>query len=234
MTARDRILARIRNAASHAVEAPVSVSADSSASVSAEADLVLRFRKEAEDQGVTVQEAAGPEEAAHALDGLLDRLGVETLVCWTDPILEHPAVARVLRKRGLEAVEPPAAGPEGHGDRDARKAAVARADAGVTTADLALADTGTLVLCSAPGRSRSASLLPPVHIALVSASHILPDLPSLLARLPGNAAEALQRESGVILVTGTSKTADIELSLVRGVHGPGEVHVIVLQDTDEA
>jgi L-lactate dehydrogenase complex protein LldG len=99
---------------------------------------------------------------------------------------------------------------------------------GVTGSDFALADSGTLVLLSSPGQGRSASLLPPVHVAILPASRILPDLPALLTTLPRTPADALKRGSVVTLVTGTSKTADIELTLVRGVHGPGELHVILI------
>ncbi len=231
MNARDRILSNIRQAVAkaplqstpsghHALSPPPAPEPES---------LVQVFRKEAEAQDVSVCEAKDPNEAAQLLGSILQRLGARAVFTDRDPFLEHPAVQAVLAEQGVRDVTPPPADPEHVFDREAFKAAAAGADAGLTVADFALADTGTLVLFSAPGKNRSASLLPPVHVALVPASRILPELSSLIPRLPQD-ADAAESGSAVSLITGTSKTADIELTLVRGVHGPGEVHVILLTD----
>jgi len=98
------------------------------------------------------------------------------------------------------------------------------ADAGITSADYALADTGTLVMLSSRDEARLISLLPPVHIAVVPKDRILTSLDELFAILPDPAAQT----SSMVLITGPSRTADIEQILVRGVHGPGEIHVVVL------
>ena len=71
---------------------------------------------------------------------------------------------------------------------------------------------------------RSASLLPPVHIAVVNAERMLSGLDELLETLPLPA----EQSSSMVLITGPSRTADIEQTLVRGVHGPGEIHVVIL------
>jgi len=100
----------------------------------------------------------------------------------------------------------------------------ATADVGITSAAYALADTGTLVMLSNPEEARLISLLPPVHIAVVPAGRILSGLDELLSILPRPADQT----SSMVLITGPSRTADIEQILVRGVHGPGEIHVVVV------
>jgi L-lactate utilization protein LutC len=104
------------------------------------------------------------------------------------------------------------------------RAACATADFGITSADYALADTGTLVMLSSQSEARLVSLLPPVHIALVPRQRILTGLDELFTVLPLPA----EQTSSMVLITGPSRTADIEQILVRGVHGPGEIHVIVV------
>jgi len=100
----------------------------------------------------------------------------------------------------------------------------ATADVGITSADYALADTGTLVLLSSPQEARMISLLPPAHIAVVPRARILTGLDELFSILP-NPAEVT---SSMVLITGPSRTADIEQILVRGVHGPGLLTVVVV------
>ena len=96
------------------------------------------------------------------------------------------------------------------------------ADLGITAAQWAIAETGTLVLDMAQERHRLASLLPPVHIALLPHSRILCNL--------GEALKTIGRPlpPTITFVTGPSRTADIELQLVVGVHGPRELHVVVV------
>ena len=100
----------------------------------------------------------------------------------------------------------------------------ATADFGITSADYALADTGTLVLLSSPQEARMISLVPPAHIALIPRECILTGLGELVTLLPLPA----DRTSSMVLITGPSRTADIEQILLRGVHGPGEIHVVIV------
>jgi L-lactate utilization protein LutC len=104
------------------------------------------------------------------------------------------------------------------------RALCATADVGITSADYALADTGTLVMLSSPAEARLISLLPPIHIAVVPKERVLSGLDELFTILPDPAAQT----SSMVLITGPSRTADIEQILVRGVHGPGEIHVVVV------
>ena len=108
-------------------------------------------------------------------------------------------------------------------DREQLREACAEADIGITSADYVLADTGTLVMLSSPEEARLISLLPPVHLAIFPSRRILTGLDELLTVLPNPA----QQTSSMVLITGPSRTADIEQILVRGVHGPGEVHAVI-------
>jgi L-lactate dehydrogenase complex protein LldG len=98
-----------------------------------------------------------------------------------------------------------------------------RFDVGITTAQAAIAETGTLVLDNSRERHRFVSLVPPVHIAIIDASRIFQTL--------GEAFEFLRAgqdiSPAVTFITGPSRTADIELTLTIGVHGPQELYVIV-------
>ena len=109
-------------------------------------------------------------------------------------------------------------------DREELRELCATADVGITSADYALADTGTLVMLASPQEARMISLLPPAHIAVVPRGRILTGLDELFSLLP-NPAEST---SSMVLITGPSRTADIEQILVRGVHGPGVLSVVVV------
>lgn len=100
----------------------------------------------------------------------------------------------------------------------------AEVQVGITSADFALADTGTLVFLSESGESRLLSLLPPCHIAVIERVKILTGLDELFTVVPDPGAQS----SAMVLITGPSRTADIEMRLVRGVHGPGELHVVIV------
>jgi len=95
---------------------------------------------------------------------------------------------------------------------------------GITQADYALADTGTLVVFSEPGEGRALSLLVPIHVAILEESRILASLDELIEREPNFP----ERSSAMLFITGPSRTADIERTLTVGVHGPGELHVLIL------
>lgn len=97
------------------------------------------------------------------------------------------------------------------------------ADVGVTGVAAAVADSGTLVLTAGVGTPRGTSLVPPVHVAVVPFGRLVADLGGALELV------AAQRPppSGVQLITGPSRSGDIEMRLVRGVHGPREVHVLL-------
>ena len=110
-------------------------------------------------------------------------------------------------------------------DRAELRELCATSNYGISSADYGLSDTGSLVMISSPSEARMVSLLPPAHIAVVPESRILTGLDELYRTLPKPADVT----SSMVLITGPSRTADIEQILVRGVHGPGEIHVVVVE-----
>jgi L-lactate dehydrogenase complex protein LldG len=94
--------------------------------------------------------------------------------------------------------------------------------AGVSTALYGLAATGSVVLAASPDEPRSRSLLPSVHVSLLREDRILLGLAELFEAVGGELPSALA------VVSGPSRSADIEQKLAVGVHGPGEVHVVLL------
>lgn len=95
-------------------------------------------------------------------------------------------------------------------------------DVGISTAQAGIAETGTLILDSACERHRLVSLVPPVHIAIINASAIVATLADALTLL-----QQKEISPAITFITGPSRTADIELTLTIGVHGPQELYVIV-------
>ena len=95
-------------------------------------------------------------------------------------------------------------------------------DVGISTAQAGIAETGTLILDSSYERHRLVSLVPPVHIAIINASSIVETLADALTLIQKN-----EISPAITFITGPSRTADIELTLTIGVHGPQELYVIV-------
>ena len=124
------------------------------------------------------------------------------------------AISDRVELRGVEADEI-AVAPDQHD--------IFRFDVGISTAQAAIAETGTLVLDSTRERHRLLSLVPPVHIAIVAESTICQTLSDALALLQSGD----EISPAVTFITGPSRTADIELTLAIGVHGPQELYVVV-------
>ncbi len=150
--------------------------------------------------------------AADARDYVSSVIAGRTAVASNAPILRDCGVT------SLPGVQ------SGITDREELRAICSTAACGITGADYALADTGTLVMLSSRQEARLISLLPPVYIAVIAHERLLTGLDELLSILPKPA----EQTSSMVLITGPSRTADIEQILVRGVHGPGEIHVVVV------
>ena len=154
----------------------------------------------------------GETEIARALTRIITDLQKTDIRAERIAISDNPLVERLMHLTDLE-IEALTIAPND----------IFSYDVGISTVQAAIAETGTLVLVSADERHRLVSLVPPVHIAIVDASRICETLAEALTLLRNG--RDLSR--AVTFITGPSRTADIELTLTVGVHGPQELYVIV-------
>lgn len=154
-------------------------------------------------------------EAASTLREILARIAARRIAASDSPLVRQVLAGAAWQ---AEVIEPTPG------------AALFACDAGITSAQGAIAETGTLVLESSAERHRLASLVPPVHIVLLDARRIRATLADIIHDLSIGDAERMSR--CVTFITGPSRTSDIELTLAIGVHGPGELHVVVLEHCD--
>jgi L-lactate dehydrogenase complex protein LldG len=206
MDSREEILGRLRTQAGEVVPPPVWKSRH------AYADLTAQFNAGLSGVGGEVTRAASFEDALDNLGTLLADLNVQHAAVNHEPPLDSvPFSSR------WPEIDWHFAG-ESAGDL---KAFCANADVGISGADAALAETGSIVVASGPGRSRMVTLLPPVHVALVSTACLTSDISTWAAGRSGAMPASLN------IISGPSKTADIEQVLAVGVHGPKRFIVIL-------
>ncbi len=185
-------------------------------------DPVARFRDEFTSAGGQFHLASNREAAAAQVLELVRSHSARRVLVGRGPVLDPLDLPERLRAIGVEVTAVDTLTP------DACRDPLFAADVGISGVDHLIAETGTLVLGARPEEPRSLSLLPPVHIAVADAGQIVADLFDLFEPKAGQ--EALAPPSCLSLITGPSKTGDIELRLVTGVHGPGEVHVVLIGD----
>lgn len=224
MTAdRDRFLQRVRRAVADGNRvggAPDLPPRGAVGYQGAGADPVARFRDECVAAGGHVQVVADPAAAAEAVVALLRERAVRRALLGGGGVLESLGLSARLAAAGVEALTASSL-PEA-----ARRDVFFAADAGVTGVDFLVAETGSVVLLTRPDQPRSLSLLPPLHVVVAHRGQLVPDLFDLFeARLW---AERQGPPACLSIITGPSKTGDIELRLVTGVHGPAEVHVVLV------
>ena len=177
--------------------------------------------------GWNVYRAPGYEEAIGHIASLASSLGVESLVRTDQPIFESFPVDTALESLGLTVTT--VAQGEGRSRESLRERIIA-AGMGLTGADYAVAETGSVVIVPRKGLSRLVSLVPPVHLALVRTKDVVETLDHLflLRRLEYH-RQGGDMGSYLNFITGPSRTADIEQTLVVGVHGPKEAHLVLLE-----
>jgi L-lactate dehydrogenase complex protein LldG len=181
------------------------------------AELAARFSDEWVAAGGRVYRVPDRHAAFEKVLALVREHAARSVLLGRGTFLDSLNLAHELPAAGIEVVA-----PEGFSPTTCRDPFFA-ADLGITGVDYLIAETGSLALFARPGEPRSYSLLPPVHIAVADSSQLLPDLFDLFDRQPRGTLP-----SCLSLITGPSKTGDIELRLVTGVHGPGEVHVVLV------
>jgi L-lactate dehydrogenase complex protein LldG len=212
-TAREEMLGKVRMALRHTAHSSIAAIPTTARIAprtigSVESELALFF-SEVEKLGGTTKRLKNKTDLKAALRGLVAAESIKKATVWQTAELKKWGVEKALRSIGVEIISPYAPNRE-----------VAECDLGVTGADFLLPETGTLVLRSSIEQPRTVSLLPRVHLALIRSSCLRTDLHQVL--------EEAKQDGYFVFVTGPSRTADIELTVTIGVHGPKTLCVMLL------
>jgi L-lactate utilization protein LutC len=180
-------------------------------------DPQARFIEELEALGGHARRVTSREEACEYVLELAHERATELLVRWDVEELEALGVDGVLSDAGIEVAV--------WRELADFKEVAGKAGIGLSTAAWAIAETGTLVLEGGPGMGRSVTLLPPTYVAVVPLGRILRTVPEAIEKYAGDAGGL---PANVCFHTGPSRSGDIEMALFVGMHGPGDVHVILV------
>ncbi|MEO8396928.1 MAG: LUD domain-containing protein [Chloroflexota bacterium] len=184
--------------------------------------LLARFTLELTKLTGEVYPVNGDHEARSKVLEVLEQFEVKSMLAWDFANIPVEGLESAIRATGIEIIQ-----PDTHDDmRMETLHASAEAQIGLTGADAAAATTGTLVFTTAPGKGRIPTVLPPVHLAVITLDQILPRLESWIASQRAKGLP-LTESANFCFITGPSKTGDIEMLTVLGVHGPGKIRVIV-------
>jgi L-lactate dehydrogenase complex protein LldG len=178
--------------------------------------LFERFKDELTLLGGTALQASSREELIASLDGICQKENYRTLIFSREPFVESLRLEDGLREQVSEVRS---LTPDGTHLIDQLRGA----DVGLTACESLAAETGTVVLRSSPVAPRALSLLPRAHIVVARLEQLLPTVAECLQKI--RTVESPE-SSCITLVTGPSRTADIEKVLVRGVHGPRDLYVL--------
>ena len=198
----------------------------------APANLVTTFEEELQKVSGHAYRVASTAALHETLDEILKGQQGKRVVLSRNPLLAQFGVARRLQELGIEVTVWPAGRDEPADSATAQRfrEEAFSAEVGITGVDWVLAESGTLVLSSLTEGAQLASLAPPVHVALYRKDQVLGSLEEVLERLPVLGDPNAPGRS-IVFVTGVSRTADIEQILIRGVHGPRELHAILVEDS---
>lgn len=175
-----------------------------------------RFLEELEALGGHGERVESYEEARRYVVALARERGAKLLLRWDVEDLELLGVDGPLEESGVEVAL--------SGDSKDLRGVAARADIGLTTAEWVVAETGSLVLTGGAGKGRSVTLLPPVYVAVITVDRILSTVTEAIEKYASSGGVP----ANLCFHTGPSRSGDIEQSLAIGVHGPGDVHAVLV------
>lgn len=184
-------------------------------------ELTAQFARELAAVGGDFRNTATPDEAAARAVALAKEIGARRLAVAAGVVVDEGPMARALEHAGFTVINYRHAAGD---DAASITTDLAQCDLGIIEADYAIAATGTFMLAGSRQRPISLSLLPPANLIYVHAARLVPDLSSAISAL-GNEAIISHR---IALVTGPSRTADIEKMIVIGVHGPKQLHAMII------
>ncbi|HUA36110.1 MAG TPA: lactate utilization protein [Candidatus Binataceae bacterium] len=190
------------------------------------AELVSSFARELEAVGGRFLGTIAPKQIGARIASYATELGARTIAYGDGVATDMKPIASALERSGCTLVK---AAKVKEDQRAAARSQIFGADLGIAEADFAISLTGTLVMTSAPARPNSLTLVPPASLVIVQVDKIVPNLAALFAVM---APEAIAT-TRMTMVTGPSRTADIEKRIVLGIHGPKSLAVIIAWPHDD-
>ena len=189
-------------------------------------ELADRFETTARLRNWNVFRTTNVEEAVGYITDLAGRLGIPKAARADQPVFAELAVDSALQNAEVDLF---VAAHDEEADRPRVRAQIIESGLGITGADYAVAETGSVVVMPRKGLSRLVSLVPPVHLAIVRSEDLVESIDDVfLFRRLDYLRNGGDMGSYLNFITGPSRTADIEMKLVVGVHGPREVHLVLL------
>jgi L-lactate dehydrogenase complex protein LldG len=190
------------------------------------AELASTFARELEEVGGKFGGILTPGEVSNRIVSLAREIGAKSVALGRGIASDMDAIGEALERANFRIVRTV---PVADTERAAMRSRVADADLGIAEADFAIASTATLAVVSTADRPSSLTLLPTASLAIVQIDRVMPNLATVLAALGPDGVAA----NRLTLITGPSRTADIEKRIVLGVHGPKSLHVIVVWPQDD-
>lgn len=228
MSAFHKIIASVRSALERKVETtrphPANGHATLPSSAAARrAELTAQFGHELERVGGHFWGAITRSEARDRAVMIAQEAAAHSAVVGAGITFDAELIAKGLARHRIEVVRPDRLAEK---DRAAMRDRVANCELGFIEADYAIAATGTFCVVATAQRPSSITLIPPINFIVVAVERILPTLADVIAAL---GPERFARHR-VALITGPSRTADIEKLIVIGVHGPKQLHAAAITE----
>ncbi|NTW00436.1 MAG: LUD domain-containing protein [Oscillochloris sp.] len=189
-------------------------------------DLADQFASELRKLSGKVYAVADDASAVAQIGAILDEKGATQIIAWDLAQIGLSGLPQLLTERGISLAETNIQG-DTHKEQ---LQTMEPASVCISGADVAIAESGSLLLRHGVGRPRLASLLAPYYIAVLRTSQLVRGLGEALAQLRNRyGSDIFISTSNLTLITGPSRTADIEMTLALGIHGPQEIHVVLIK-----
>jgi|FLYN01.1.fsa_nt_gi L-lactate dehydrogenase complex protein LldG len=185
--------------------------------------LLRRFTEEMERLKGEVFPVEGDQAACDKVLELLRSHNTTSILAWDFACIPVHGLEAAIREAGIQIIQPDLRDEF----REEVIEAMRDAQCGVTGVDAAAATTGTLIVSSAPGKGRMPTVLAPVWIPILTFDQIVPRIEDWIARERASDLQTIRNSSNVAFISGPSRTGDIEMELILGVHGSGTVQAVV-------
>lgn len=153
----------------------------------------------------------------------------KSVIAWHHPLIEQLGLTEPLKEDGVDLFITKGSDKPDDLEREKNRRELIRSYIGITAADFCVAGTATLVMRTRPHQPRAVSLVPSIHVAVVKLDQFVENLKELYFRLKWDKGESdLGLTNCMTFISGPSKTADIELQMVFGAHGPRQLYVYVI------